>query len=132
MEGLAASQLPGGASKFSNLGEYLSHLGGRRAIKKVLIANNGIAAVKAIRSIRRWAYETFGDEKQVSDGSSAWLCMRVDRFQGPGQSSLWRAAALQGPGGKRGAVSGGTAPLAFAAAAASSNSVLLMQEQPQR
>jgi biotin carboxylase len=26
---------------------------------QVLIANNGIAAVKAIRSIRRWAFEMF-------------------------------------------------------------------------
>lgn len=32
---------------------------------QVLIANNGIAAVKEIRSVRRWAYETFGDEKAV-------------------------------------------------------------------
>jgi biotin carboxylase/acetyl-CoA carboxylase carboxyltransferase component/biotin carboxyl carrier protein len=39
--------------------------GGRAPIRKVLIANNGIAAVKAIRSIRVWAYETFGDEHAV-------------------------------------------------------------------
>lgn len=39
--------------------------GGRKPIRKVLIANNGIAAVKAIRSIRVWAYETFGDEHAV-------------------------------------------------------------------
>jgi len=32
---------------------------------KVLIANNGIAAVKEIRSVRKWAYETFGDERAV-------------------------------------------------------------------
>ncbi|KAI7003742.1 Acetyl-CoA, partial [Hortaea werneckii] len=31
----------------------------------VLIANNGIAAVKEIRSVRKWAYETFGDERTV-------------------------------------------------------------------
>ncbi|KAG9551508.1 acetyl-CoA carboxylase acc1, partial [Aureobasidium melanogenum] len=30
-----------------------------------LIANNGIAAVKEIRSVRRWAYETFGDERAI-------------------------------------------------------------------
>lgn len=30
---------------------------------QILIANNGIGAVKAIRSIRRWSYETFGSEK---------------------------------------------------------------------
>lgn len=44
---------------------YVNALGGSRPIRKILIANNGIAAVKAIRSIRRWAYETFGDERAV-------------------------------------------------------------------
>lgn len=34
-------------------------------LKKVLIANNGIAAVKEIRSVRKWAYEVFGDEKAI-------------------------------------------------------------------
>ena len=34
-------------------------------IEKVLIANNGVAAVKAIRSIRRWAYDVFGNERAI-------------------------------------------------------------------
>ncbi|CAI2193460.1 4056_t:CDS:10, partial [Funneliformis geosporum] len=34
-------------------------------IAKILIANNGIAAVKEIRSIRKWSYETFGDEWSI-------------------------------------------------------------------
>lgn len=33
--------------------------------QQVLIANNGIAAVKEIRSVRKWAYETFGDERAI-------------------------------------------------------------------
>lgn len=33
---------------------------------QVLIANNGIAAVKNIRSVRKWAYETFGNERAIS------------------------------------------------------------------
>jgi hypothetical protein len=44
---------------FTTVEEYVEHVGGTRPIKKVLIANNGIAAVKAIRSIRRWAFEMF-------------------------------------------------------------------------
>lgn len=32
---------------------------------QVLIANNGIAAVKMIRSVRKWAYETFGNERAI-------------------------------------------------------------------
>jgi acetyl-CoA carboxylase/biotin carboxylase 1 len=35
---------------------------GHTVITKVLIANNGMAAMKEIRSIRKWSYETFGDE----------------------------------------------------------------------
>lgn len=38
---------------------------GHTVIRKVLIANNGIAAVKEIRSVRKWAYETFGDERAI-------------------------------------------------------------------
>ena len=53
------------AATYANMEEYVADRGGSRVIKKVLIANNGIAAVKAIRSIRRWAYETFGNEKEV-------------------------------------------------------------------
>lgn len=34
-------------------------------LSQVLIANNGIAAVKEIRSVRKWAYETFGDERAI-------------------------------------------------------------------
>jgi acetyl-CoA carboxylase/biotin carboxylase 1 len=34
-------------------------------VQQVLIANNGIAAVKEIRSVRKWAYETFGNEKAI-------------------------------------------------------------------
>ncbi|GME67315.1 unnamed protein product [[Candida] boidinii] len=38
---------------------------GHTVIQSVLIANNGIAAVKEIRSVRKWAYETFGDERAI-------------------------------------------------------------------
>lgn len=38
---------------------------GHTVISKVLIANNGIAAVKEIRSVRKWAYETFGNERAI-------------------------------------------------------------------
>ncbi|CAL8465869.1 g5405 [Coccomyxa elongata] len=41
-------------------------LGGINAIHSVLMANNGIAAAKFIRSIRSWAYKTFGNERAVA------------------------------------------------------------------
>lgn len=48
--------------RFTSVADYVKKLGGNNVITKVLIANNGIAAVKFIRSIRLWAYENFGNE----------------------------------------------------------------------
>ncbi|KZP16603.1 acetyl CoA carboxylase [Athelia psychrophila] len=45
--------------------DFVREHGGHTVITKVLIANNGIAAVKEIRSIRQWSYETFGTERAV-------------------------------------------------------------------
>ncbi|CAN8288726.1 unnamed protein product [Cochlearia groenlandica] len=45
--------------------EFCKALGGNRPIRSILIANNGMAAVKFITSVRTWAYETFGDEKAI-------------------------------------------------------------------
>ncbi|XVF64733.1 hypothetical protein PTKIN_Ptkin09bG0191000 [Pterospermum kingtungense] len=45
--------------------EFCFALGGKKPIHSILIANNGMAAVKFIRSIRTWAYETFGTEKAI-------------------------------------------------------------------
>ncbi|KAL7421005.1 acetyl-coenzyme-A carboxylase [Cryptotrichosporon argae] len=45
--------------------DFVKAQGGHTVITKVLIANNGIAAVKEIRSIRKWSYETFGSERQI-------------------------------------------------------------------
>ncbi|KKY25558.1 putative acetylcarboxylase [Phaeomoniella chlamydospora] len=45
--------------------EFVQNSDGHSVITSVLIANNGIAAVKEIRSVRKWAYETFGDERAI-------------------------------------------------------------------
>ena len=47
------------------LADFVREAGGHSVISKVLICNNGIAAVKEIRSVRKWAYETLGDERAV-------------------------------------------------------------------
>lgn len=54
--------------RFDSVATYVRELGGSKqwVIEKILIANNGVAAVKAIRSIRRWAYEVFGNERAIS------------------------------------------------------------------
>eukprot|EP00441_Pelagodinium_beii_P036360 CAMPEP_0197642468 /NCGR_PEP_ID=MMETSP1338-20131121/16115_1 /TAXON_ID=43686 ORGANISM="Pelagodinium beii, Strain RCC1491" /NCGR_SAMPLE_ID=MMETSP1338 /ASSEMBLY_ACC=CAM_ASM_000754 /LENGTH=2163 /DNA_ID=CAMNT_0043215591 /DNA_START=12 /DNA_END=6503 /DNA_ORIENTATION=+ len=42
------------------LEEYVKSKGGDKVLKKILIANNGMAATKAILSIRQWAYLELG------------------------------------------------------------------------
>ncbi len=49
----------------SSVEEFVTKYGGTKVIKKVLIANNGIAAVKCMRSIRRWCYEFFKNERAI-------------------------------------------------------------------
>ena len=66
---MSAGGRPGGesfAEVFPSVEAFTAFSGGDHAIKKILIANNGIGAIKAIRSIRRWAFETFGNERVVS------------------------------------------------------------------
>lgn len=42
---------------------YVREHGGQRPLCRILIASNGIAAVKCIRSLRRFAYETWGADE---------------------------------------------------------------------
>lgn len=52
-------------SRFSALEKFVTEHKGSRVIQRILIANNGIAAVKEIRSIRKWAYEVFSDDHSI-------------------------------------------------------------------
>ncbi|WRT69229.1 uncharacterized protein IL334_006213 [Kwoniella shivajii] len=49
----------------SRVTDFVKAQGGHTVITKVLIANNGIGAVKEIRSVRKWSYETFGSDRQI-------------------------------------------------------------------
>ncbi|OJJ01421.1 hypothetical protein ASPVEDRAFT_41004 [Aspergillus versicolor CBS 583.65] len=49
----------------SSVKDFVAQHEGHSVITSVLIANNGIAAVKEIRSVRKWAYETFGNERAI-------------------------------------------------------------------
>jgi biotin carboxylase len=44
---------------------FVKKMGGKRTIQRILIANNGMAATKAILSMRQWAYMTLGDERAI-------------------------------------------------------------------
>ncbi|KNC52811.1 acetyl-CoA carboxylase [Thecamonas trahens ATCC 50062] len=50
---------------YPDVESYVKAKGGSRVIRKCLVANNGIAAVKTIRSVRDWAYTTFGSESAI-------------------------------------------------------------------
>ena len=49
----------------SSIEDYVKAQGGDRVIRKILIANNGMAATKSIISMRQWAYMELGDEKLI-------------------------------------------------------------------
>lgn len=61
------------AGFFKSVEDFVQFSLGDHAIKKILVANNGIGATKAIRSIRRWSFETFGNERTVCAGR-AFVC----------------------------------------------------------
>eukprot|EP00966_Prymnesium_polylepis_P070269 1633489-Prymnesium_polylepis.2 len=44
---------------------WVKQCGGNRAIRRILLANNGMAATKFILSVRNWLFETFGDDKLI-------------------------------------------------------------------
>lgn len=50
---------------YSSLEEFIEINGGANLIKKILVATSGQAAIKCIRSMRHWAYVTFGNEKAI-------------------------------------------------------------------
>ena len=51
--------------KKKTIEDYVDKLDGKRTIQRILIANNGMAATKAILSMRQWAYTMFGDERTI-------------------------------------------------------------------
>ena len=70
---------------FDSVGDFVRQRGGDHAIRKILIANNGLGAIKAIRSIRKWCFQTFGNERMVSGWFSFSCCTRTScnpLFQG--------------------------------------------------
>ena len=43
--------------------EFVYAMGGNRLVSSILISNNGLAAVKFIRSIHAWSHEVFGVDR---------------------------------------------------------------------
>eukprot|EP00795_Rhopilema_esculentum_P005273 gene5273-422_t len=57
--------IQGACSMVASPAEFVRMFGGNKQIEKVLIANNGIAAVKCMRSMRGWAYDLFGNDRAI-------------------------------------------------------------------
>ena len=51
--------------KRATVDAFVQKMGGKRSLQRILIANNGMAATKAILSMRQWAYMTLGDERAI-------------------------------------------------------------------
>eukprot|EP01063_Lacrimia_lanifica_P030325 TRINITY_DN480_c0_g1_i10.p1 TRINITY_DN480_c0_g1~~TRINITY_DN480_c0_g1_i10.p1 ORF type:complete len:2208 (+),score=1258.07 TRINITY_DN480_c0_g1_i10:92-6715(+) len=82
--------------KFNSLESLVAELGGKRVIRRVLMANNGIAALKGIRSMRQWAYEMLGDE-----GAVQFVCMATPEDIGVNVEYIKLAdETVEVPGGK--------------------------------
>ena len=62
---MVAAQSKTEATGVDKIGDYVKARGGNRPIRKILIANNGMAATKSILSMRQWAYMELGDEKLI-------------------------------------------------------------------
>lgn len=54
-----------GSFQYQSLEELCSKLGAKKVIRRVLIANNGLAAVKGIDSIKSWLYQHIGDADAI-------------------------------------------------------------------
>uniref|UniRef100_A0A0A9FVV8 Uncharacterized protein n=1 Tax=Arundo donax TaxID=35708 RepID=A0A0A9FVV8_ARUDO len=61
-------------SSQSEVDEFCKALGGDSPMHSVLVANNGMAVVKFLRSIRTWVLETLGQRRQFF-----WLLWRLWR-----------------------------------------------------
>jgi acetyl-CoA carboxylase/biotin carboxylase 1 len=84
---------------------YVRARSGSRVIRRILIANNGMASTKTIMSIRNWAYNTFGDERAIQFvvmatpedlAANAEFIRRADDFvEVPGGSNVNNYANVQ-------------------------------------
>ena len=45
--------------------KFVRDAGGTKVIKRIVVANNGMAATKFIMSIRNWLFENFGDDRLI-------------------------------------------------------------------
>lgn len=62
---LSAGELDSAEQSLERIKIFVKENGGNCPIQRILLANNGIAAVKEMRSVRKWAYETFANDRII-------------------------------------------------------------------
>lgn len=60
MDDLDTDHAPTNTKKRALVDDFVKKMGGKRTLQRILIANNGMAATKAILSMRQWAYMVLG------------------------------------------------------------------------
>ncbi|KAL6839698.1 hypothetical protein ACP4OV_030386 [Aristida adscensionis] len=65
MNGIINQTQNGRHASLSKVVEFCEALGGKTPFHSILVANNGMAAAKFMRSVRTWANDTFGSEKAI-------------------------------------------------------------------
>jgi hypothetical protein len=72
----------------AQLDARVAEWGGDKPIHSVLVANNGLAATKFMRSVRSWAYKNFGNERAGEAGDTGrcacavYVCVLAGREGG--------------------------------------------------
>ena len=74
-----------------SVADYVRSKGGKHSITRILIANNGIAAVKAIRSIRKWSHSTPPPPTPTDPPPPPLPALSTDRLSCPPLFCLCRA-----------------------------------------
>jgi hypothetical protein len=73
------------------IADYIAFRGGKRVIQRILVANNGLAAVRFMRRLREWSFEYLGSEKALH-----FICMPTPEDIEVGARRTCAAAKRQG------------------------------------
>jgi hypothetical protein len=72
---LAPLATSAGKAASDPVGDYVAAHGGSRPIRKILVANNGMAATKCIMSMRQWAYTEVGARASPKEEGGESVCV---------------------------------------------------------
>ena len=68
--------------------QFVRDAGGTKPIRRIVVANNGMAATKFIMSIRNWLFTNFGDDRLIHIVAMATPEARASRTATVGSAGL--------------------------------------------